>query len=178
MTINISKPTINIREKLSELDFAKVPFQKMPSGSVLQVVYGTTSTVVTTATSTFIDSGLTANISPLSINSKVLILIDQLIFLDRTDGGAEAAGQLKVLRDTTDIFTTPAVNDLRITAEHAPSINELRLGQRISLNILDTPSTVSEITYKTQFNRTTAGTIIHANRSSSEARIILMEIAG
>ena len=38
MTVNISKPTINIREKLSELDFAKVPFQKMPSGSILQVV--------------------------------------------------------------------------------------------------------------------------------------------
>jgi len=38
MTIKVSKPEINIREKLSDLDFDKVPFQKMPAGSVLQVV--------------------------------------------------------------------------------------------------------------------------------------------
>jgi hypothetical protein len=37
MTIKVSKPSINLREKLSELDFDKVPFQKMPAGSVLQV---------------------------------------------------------------------------------------------------------------------------------------------
>ncbi len=38
MTIKVSKPAINIREKLNDLDFDKVPFQKMPAGSVLQVV--------------------------------------------------------------------------------------------------------------------------------------------
>ena len=38
MTVNITKPAINLREKLSELDFAKLPFQKMPAGSVVQVV--------------------------------------------------------------------------------------------------------------------------------------------
>ena len=38
MTVNVTKPALNIREKLAELDFAKVPYQKMPAGSVLQVV--------------------------------------------------------------------------------------------------------------------------------------------
>jgi hypothetical protein len=38
MTIKVSKPEINIREKLNDLDFDKLPFQKMPAGSVLQVV--------------------------------------------------------------------------------------------------------------------------------------------
>ena len=145
-------------------------------GKVLQVVYGTTSTAVTSTSSTFADTGLTANITPSSTSNKVLVLIDQLIFLDENSSNVEIAGRLKVLRDSTDIFTTPDVNDLRLTAEHAPN-GELRLGQRLGLSILDSPSTISQITYKTQFNNT-AGTQTIANRSSSEARIILMEIAG
>ena len=37
MTIKVTKPSINLREKLSELDFDKVPFQKMPAGSVVSI---------------------------------------------------------------------------------------------------------------------------------------------
>ena len=38
MTISVTKPSVNLREKLNELDFDRVPFQKMPAGSVVQVV--------------------------------------------------------------------------------------------------------------------------------------------
>ena len=37
MTVKVSKPAINIREKLSELDISTVPYHKMPAGSILQV---------------------------------------------------------------------------------------------------------------------------------------------
>ena len=37
MTTRITKPAFNFREKLTELDYAKVPYEKMPSGSVIQV---------------------------------------------------------------------------------------------------------------------------------------------
>ena len=37
MTTRITKPAFNFREKLTELDYAKVPYDKMPSGSVIQV---------------------------------------------------------------------------------------------------------------------------------------------
>ena len=37
MTVRIQKPAFNIREKLSELDFGHVPYEKMPAGSVIQV---------------------------------------------------------------------------------------------------------------------------------------------
>ena len=52
MTTRITKPAFNFREKLTELDYAKVPYEKMPSGSVIQVkhnyhtgqaVYGATN---------------------------------------------------------------------------------------------------------------------------------------
>lgn len=38
MTVRIEKPAFNIREKLSELDYGHVPYEKMPAGSVIQVV--------------------------------------------------------------------------------------------------------------------------------------------
>ena len=37
MTVRITKPEFNLREKLSELDYGRVPFQKMPIGSIIQV---------------------------------------------------------------------------------------------------------------------------------------------
>lgn len=52
MTTRVIKPAFNFREKLTELDYAKIPYDKMPSGSVIQVkhnyhtgqaVYGATT---------------------------------------------------------------------------------------------------------------------------------------
>ena len=37
MTVRITKPEFNLREKLTELDYGRVPFQKMPIGSIIQV---------------------------------------------------------------------------------------------------------------------------------------------
>ena len=38
MTVRITKPEFNLREKLSELDYSRVPYEKMPAGSVVQTV--------------------------------------------------------------------------------------------------------------------------------------------
>ena len=37
MTVRANKPAFNVREKLKELDYAHVPYHKMPPGSVIQV---------------------------------------------------------------------------------------------------------------------------------------------
>ena len=38
MTVRISKPEFNLREKLTELDYDRVPYEKMPAGAIIQVV--------------------------------------------------------------------------------------------------------------------------------------------
>ena len=48
-----------------------------PAGSVLQVVTGTTSTLVSNNTNVPVDTGLTATITPTSASSKILILVSQ-----------------------------------------------------------------------------------------------------
>jgi hypothetical protein len=39
MTVYANKPEINIREKLKELDYGHVPYEKMPAGTVVNVTY-------------------------------------------------------------------------------------------------------------------------------------------
>ena len=38
MAVRISKPAFNLRDKLTQLDYGHVPYEKMPSGSVVQTV--------------------------------------------------------------------------------------------------------------------------------------------
>lgn len=38
MPIHITKPAFNLRAKLNDLDYGRVPYQKMPGGSVVQTV--------------------------------------------------------------------------------------------------------------------------------------------
>ena len=51
MTVRANKPAFNIREKIKELDYSEVPYEKMPPGSVIQYVtkaYHNTSGTITT----------------------------------------------------------------------------------------------------------------------------------
>jgi len=144
-------------------------------GKIGQVVSGTTTTSVSVSgNNVYVDTGLTASITPSATTSKVLVLISQAIFLSSNDGTSEQTSNYKLLRDSTNIFETPNNSDLRVTAEHAPN-NELRIGLRQNLNILDTPSTTSAITYKTQLQKR-SGVVSVAQDNNSPSHITLMEV--
>ena len=69
MTVRISKPEFNLREKLSELDYSRVPYEKMPAGSIIQTNYtrfdysGTNNEFETTSSS-YQATPFLVNISP------------------------------------------------------------------------------------------------------------------
>jgi len=73
MTVRVSKPEFNLREKLTELDYSRVPYEKMPSGSVIQVkqTYSTAQTVYGATTSATEVFGV--DISPRSKTSSFLV---------------------------------------------------------------------------------------------------------
>ena len=74
MTVRIEKPAYNVREKLSELDFGHVPYEKMPAGSVIQVVRINSNTdTIVSSTNVWTALGATfATIYPKSSNSYLL----------------------------------------------------------------------------------------------------------
>jgi|2_EtaG_2_1085320.scaffolds.fasta_scaffold125215_1 hypothetical protein len=168
MTIKVSKPAINIREKLNDLDFDKVPFQKMPAGSVVQVVQGTTTTYTANSSATFADTTLTATISPSSSKSKILVLIDQ-------QGCRAAAAQtgditMKLQRDSSDIYK------FALGYWYTSVSTEFRGG--ISGTYLDSPNSTVATVYKTVFAPNDGGTsTVQNDNANTMSTITLMEIA-
>ena len=134
-------------------------------GKVLQVVNSSTSTSVSNSTNTWVDTGLTASITPSATTSKILVLVDQ------TGGyksGSTGVG-MRLLRGSTtiDTFEVSAGNNL------ASTVNQFG---GVGTNYLDSPSTTSAVTYKTQFNAidNVAQAIVQYNSATST--ITLLEI--
>ena len=75
MTVRITKPEINFREKISELDFDKVPYDKMPYGSIIQVTAGETEYRTATSSSTYQPTDMYATITPRFASSKIYITL-------------------------------------------------------------------------------------------------------
>ena len=149
------------------------------AGNVIQVVQATTQTQVTNSTTTYADSGLTANITPTSSSSKILILVSQPHNVYRA--GDNQYGGFQIVRNSTAIYT-PAQDgtssfELGLNVGGATSV---QLYDRYTACYLDSPATTSSTTYKTQMRTyyTSSGAYISAQPSNGTASIILMEVAG
>ena len=83
-----------------------IPRGTLPTGSVLQVVNGTYSTIVSSSNNTYVDTGLTATITPTSATSKILVSVSQNVIQKSVNTGAYL--KITVLRGST-VIGTPAV---------------------------------------------------------------------
>ena len=70
MTVRITKPEFNLREKISELDYGRVPYEKMPSGSVIQVKHAQRGSNLALTT---LGDILETTFTPFNFNSKIII---------------------------------------------------------------------------------------------------------
>ena len=139
----------------------------LPAGSVLQVVNGTYSTEVTNSTSTFADTGLTATITPTKNTSKILVLVNQA---DAGKGGGNTACQLRLLRDATVIYNFAELAGYNnLTGQNVVSVGG---------NYLDSPTTTSATTYKTQLASWANVSSARAQYNNKTSAITLMEIQG
>jgi hypothetical protein len=138
------------------------------SGTVLQVVNNTTNSQTFTGSSTFVDTNLTATITPKSTTSKILVIANQN-GLYKT--GSNTRIQLKLFRSTTEILNFE--NYGLLTSSSADNA----IGSS-SVTYLDSPSTTSAVIYKTQFASGGNTANVYVQASSSSSSMTLMEIAG
>ena len=143
-------------------------------GKILQVVQGTHTTPVSNSTSTYADTGLTASITPISTSNKILVLVNQSYLIQNTTA-SQAGGSIRLMRDTTVI--SGGVERFELYLRAVGSNNRSAYGRQ-TINFLDTPSSTSALTYKTQLARYVSGDSISTSPSNMEASIILMEVAG
>jgi hypothetical protein len=152
MTVRVNKPEFNLREKLSELDYAHVPYDKMPAGSVIRQFHlfapGSGAENETTSTSYTDASNYKFDYTPLFVNSKIYIQwylqtkttdssgsyqnirCRKTIGGVETDAGTSSGGQL-FFRGTINLGNHIA---------YAP----------VSVGLVDTPNTTSTVEYKLQ----------------------------
>ena len=73
MAIRVEKPAFNLRSKLNELDYAHIPYEKMPSGSIIQVKQATQNNTNTQSGVGTLDTDLTLDFYPKFANSAIHI---------------------------------------------------------------------------------------------------------
>ena len=142
-----------------------IPKAALPTGSVLQVVQGSFVNVTSTTSTTYVDTGLSAVITPTSNTSKVLIFVNAAI--EQLTAGTTA--QFVIDRNGTKPQDPNFI--------HSLAIND---GTTLSFAYYDSPASTSALTYKIQFKNETGGyTTRFGSQSAGFAytAITLMEIA-
>jgi len=143
-------------------------------GKVLQVVQGTTTTTTAQTSVTWSDTTLSASITPSSTSNKILVLVNQFVQIFRASI-YYAGGSLRLVRDSTTVYAGDLGYQYYYEVNSGTNIN---MYDYKSLSYLDSPSTTSSITYKTQQRSTDAADSITTQQASAKSTIILMEIAG
>jgi len=148
-----------------------------PSGSgtqaaqskVLQVVFSSTTSSVSTTGTAFVTTGLSASITPLFSTSKVLIL-SNTEFQFTGSGGSNGTG-IGIYKNGSQVFSDPtAYSSVYIVTANT------NLRTRVPYQYLDSPSTTSSITYAIYFSSWNGQTVT-VNSDNQPSSIILMEIA-
>ena len=83
-----------------------VPTGGLPSGAnggIIQIVHAETTSQVSDTSGSFVDSGITATITPSSNSSKILVVASMQWFIFRN--ATETSGSFKLLRGSTTIST-------------------------------------------------------------------------
>jgi len=133
------------------------------TGKLLQTVkFVEDSSSMTVSTTTYTDTNLSVSITPTSTSSKILIMWN----MQGEFSSALHGYGVKLLRDSTAVFTSTTQADVYNSGANAQD--------RASWMHLDSPSTISSITYKVQVGVNT-GTI-YFNGNHNKTQLILMEI--
>ena len=129
---------------------------------VLQVIEGRSTTQVANATTGYLDTGLTATITPQATTNKVLVIATTPVYM--ADSNSDVV--LQVLRGATSIALNQQNDGTSPNAQ-----------QTSCMIILDTPATTSATTYKIQFKNNQAAKTSYVMNASQFGSIILVEIS-
>ena len=169
----------------SELRVDKIiPTGGIPTGGgggVIQVVSFTTQTETTAnAGTTFVDTGVSATITPKFATSRILILTYHAVTFSNFAGNGDTGGwSIRLLRGNT-VIKNGASNG----SDHYISVpsesSYIVFNDPDFMQHFDSPNTTSAVTYKTQANQSNSEINIRINGNDSfnvDSSMILMEVS-
>ena len=140
-------------------------------GKVLQVVSTTSTSNFVTSSTSYVDTGFTASITPSATSSKVLVLFSSVG--GGTRDGSENDNQFGLTRDNgSNYLTVKRVEDY----DYGGDGSVLRMP--FNINYLDSPSSTNAVAYKIYAKSNNSTAAFMGSNSSSITEFILMEIAG
>jgi hypothetical protein len=143
--------------------------QKITPGSIVQVVQGTTTSQFSTTSTSFVDTSLSATITPKFNTSKVAVFVSQAGFGNYTPGN-QSQFMVNIVRGSTEI----AMASLQMNIGGQSSFGNF-------LQYLDSPATTSAVTYKTQAKVASTSSTIYMQWPPASgtpiSTITLMEVA-
>ena len=135
-------------------------------GKVIQVVSATRTGAVTSSSSTYANTGLSASITPTSTTSKVLVLVTHNGCAKNT---GDTALDIRLLRNgSTEIGSAVENGNTASTARNY-------FGS-VTLMVMDSPSSTSALTYATQLRSTQNISGVTVDQGSNST-IVLVEVA-
>jgi len=176
MTVRVSKPTFDLRSKLTELDYGHLPLQKVSPGSIIQVVHRSTSSQSSTTSTSWSGTDVYATIHPHFADSKILIMMS---------GGMTGNSSGSEHSYTVGAFTIyKAIGGVNYSPTDSISQGQMRYHLDahkyvpLSINFLDDfAGTTEALTYKLYFKRPAGSSTVNTNRdSNNKSQTILMEV--
>lgn len=143
----------------------QVNSNQLPAGTILQVVNATLTTAGSTSSTSYVDTGLTATITPKKSSSKILVIAHLSGIFNQTMGQFLLA---QLVRNSTAIGEIAGATGYSQLGGQAG-------GGAASISYLDSPATTSATTYKLQA-RVSGGASFWSNNNSISS-ITLMEVA-
>jgi hypothetical protein len=159
--------------------------QKLPAGTVLQVVQTVKSDTFTSTSASYIDiTGLSVTITPTSASSKILVIYNTTV---GAQSGQYSVG-LQLVRNSTAIYLGDAAGSRTRSSSWAWSEGSQYAMIPTNGTFLDSPATTSATTYKLQmYNPYGPGVTTYLNRNQVDgdnavsgrtaSSITVMEIA-
>ena len=140
------------------------------TGRIKQIVTATTGTKTSTTGTTFIDSAVTASITPTSTSSVILVLVSasQLIYNYTTEMNT------RIMRNSTQV-----AGSYKIFKAWLPSEGTAKeLWVPTAMSVYDNPSTTASVTYTVQFKcqASTGGSVSYGSNDTDASVITLVEI--
>ena len=178
LKITVDKPEFNLREKLTRLDTARVPYEKMPSGSVIQTQFsyyrvGSTQNEFETTSSTFQQSPFLVKISPKFANST--IKFEAAINIKQNTGASYV--QVGLWKDIDgggyNYFSGGTTGHGFITYRYNVGATAW---DHVNFTAFDKPQTTKEVTYRLYLKSNDNNQNVRIGENSADEYLSAMEI--
>ena len=134
------------------------------SAKVVQIVVGTTTTETSSSSNTYVDTNLTATITPTSASNTILVLISHS---STRKSGAQRI-YMRLMRGATAVGGTWTFGD---------DGNSTAMVAGFPIIYSDSPATTSATTYKTQFQSANNAADVTVQYNTGRSTMVLIEVA-